>query len=145
MWKAAMGGLVAAIFCAALWISLSNFVTERMGFMTILVGAVTGLAVRMLGESRSENFGALSTLLTFAASFTAEFFSGLIQAANAANRELFIFVQSLNLEKAGDVFRGNFILLDVLFYGLSLFGAYYIAIYNNSSKQIVREELNPKI
>ncbi len=82
--NALMAGLIAiAIFCM-LWIALSSLLNRVFPWMTILLGALLGFAVRQAGRGVDWRFPVLAAILTLsgallanivvAASYTAEIF-----------------------------------------------------------------------
>lgn len=121
---AIVGGSVAAIVAAAIWATVTVVTEYQIGWMAVGVGFAVGFAVRALGKGVTPIYGIIGGLLALFACLL----GNLLSTCGFIAQEFDIsFFEALgnclsNPGLAVDLMKETFHPMDLLFYGIAVYG-----------------------
>lgn len=124
---AILGGAVAAVIAAALWGAFVAFTGIQFGIIGIVVGFIVGYGVLLGGRGANLGFGVLAALFAVVATVSGNI---LVAASRVSTIRRIPFIELFSPSEFPFVwtsFIRNFEVVDLLFYGLALYGAFSAA------------------
>jgi hypothetical protein len=122
-----LGGLAAALICAALWALITDASRFQIGFMAIGVGFAVAYAVRLLGKGNDQRFGIAVAILSLFGCLLGNYLAACITVAVHQHVSLVIVFFGL-LPHMADIFRDNFQVMDLVFYFIGVSCGYRYAM-----------------
>lgn len=118
-----IAGGVAMLLGAIVWAAITYFTNYQIGWMSIGVGYLIGLAIRKFGNGNSIAFGVMGGLLSLAACVIGNllFYSGVIAASEGMSFFQVFFLMLINPVGTAEVFVAAFEIIDLLFYALAVY------------------------
>ncbi len=116
------GGL-AMLLGALVWAAVSYFTNYQIGWLSIGIGFLVGIAIRKFGNGNSISFGILGGLLSLIAVLIGNllFYSGLIAAQEGMSFLEVLFIMIITPVATLEVFASAFEIIDLLFYALAVY------------------------
>jgi hypothetical protein len=131
-----MAGLIAAILGAVAWAAITVATGYQIGYMAAGVGFLVGFAVRFFGQGLTTPFAVAGCLLALLGCLLGNLLSVCAFISIHESIPVLQVVSRLNPERAIRLLTATFDVMDVLFYGLALYGGYKYSI-----RPITPEEL----
>ena len=125
-----LGGGAAMLVGAIAWGAITYFAEYQIGWMSIGVGFLVGLAIRFFGRGKTLTFGFSGAVLALLGCLLGNliFYAGAIaQQEGASFLEVFFFLL-LNPAAAMEVFTIAFEFMDILFYALAAYAGFSAAM-----------------
>ncbi|HET7813700.1 MAG TPA: hypothetical protein VFL13_04955 [Candidatus Baltobacteraceae bacterium] len=116
-------GLAAAIVAAIAWAAISAGTSFQIGYMSIGVGFLVALAVRLSGHSRDPKFAYLSAVLSLFGCMLGNYLTAIVNTAHAIHVDLV----STSIDNLGQFFRilgDTFSPMDLVFYAIGMYFGY---------------------
>lgn len=122
-----LAGAIAAAVGAAIWMGITVATNMHIGYVAIGVGALVGLAVRVVGNGRSMIFGIIGAVLTLAGCLGGEILT-VAQLAVSSEHDFFYTLTHLDLvETVTGIFNRMDAIMYVI-YGIGIFEGYKLSI-----------------
>lgn len=131
-------GLVAAIASAVVWALITAVTNFQIGFMAVGVGYLVGFAVGTFGKGINTYFGIAGAVLALAGCILGNVLAACIQVSKELEIPLTNVISSLNPELIGILMETWFGPIDLLFYGLAVYGGYRMSFRKVSLEEIER-------
>ena len=137
---ALIGGLLITATAAALWAFITAMTGYQGVYLALGVGVLVGIAVRFFGAGIKRIFGVLAALLALTGSLLGYYLSqnGFLEELQLAR--IMGIPDYLDQELMLNSMRDSFVPLDLVFYGLAVLLAYFIAIRRINSRKMARLE-----
>ncbi len=117
-------GFVAAIAGAATWAMVTVYAEYQIGWMAIGIGFIVGFAVRIAGKGIEPSFGVVSAVLSLFGCVLGNLWTMTYFFAVKEGVPFLTAVSQLNPDIAVKIMASTFNIMDLLFYGLSLYFGY---------------------
>ncbi|HDS01562.1 MAG TPA: hypothetical protein ENO22_13570 [candidate division Zixibacteria bacterium] len=131
-----LAGFIAGSVGAALWGLISYFSSYQIGFMSIGVGFLVGIAIRKFGAGMDVKFGIAGAILSLYGCLAGNIFMVALAVSREYNVPLSEIMSQMNFETMWIFLKAGFEPMDVLFYGIALYFG-----YKYSFRRIKQEEL----
>ena len=137
---ALIGGLLITATAAAGWAFITAMTGYQGVYLALGVGVLVGIAVRFFGAGIKRIFGILAALLALTGSLLGYYLSqnGFLEELQLAR--IMGIPDYLDQELMLNTMRDSFVPLDLVFYGLAVLLAYFIAIRRINSRKMARLE-----
>ena len=137
---ALIGGLLITATAAAGWAFITAMTGYQGVYLALGVGVLVGIAVRFFGAGIKQIFGILAALLALTGSLLGYYLSqnGFLEELQLAR--IMGIPDYLDQELMLNSMRDSFVPLDLVFYGLAVLLAYFIAIRRINSRKMARLE-----
>ena len=137
---ALIGGLLITATAAAGWAFITAMTGYQGVYLALGVGVLVGIAVRFFGAGIKRIFGILAALLALTGSLLGYYLSqnGFLEELQLAR--IMGIPDYLDQELMLNTLRDSFVPLDLVFYGLAVLLAYFIAIRRINSRKMARLE-----
>ena len=122
-----LAGVLAALFGAAVWATVTVVTEYQIGFMAVGVGALCGWLVGLTGGSNELLKGAMGAGTALGGCVLGNLLSGIGFVAQAEGMGYFEMLQIFNWGASGDLLGVMFQPIDLLFYGIAIFEGYKLA------------------
>jgi hypothetical protein len=132
----AVGGIVGASLGALAWASVSAATGYSIGYVAVGIGWLVGYGVRTLGGGMSKSYGYLGAALSLAGCVAGNFGALVAGDAKASNIPLGTLLSGLDPGSVFHAMTANFDVMDVLFYGISLYFGYKYSIRRLTKDEI---------
>jgi hypothetical protein len=123
-----IAGLIAAIIGAILWGYITIWLNWQIGWMSIGVGALVGLGVRIFGKGISIKFGIAGAILALLGCVLGNIFVNYLAISRAYEIPLFDVIKNIPFKDVIDLFKATFEWIDILFYAIALVAGYQFSI-----------------
>jgi hypothetical protein len=124
---AILAGTVAAIVGALIWMGIALTTHWRGGIVALGVGALVGLAVRVVGNGRSMIFGIIGAILTLIGCLGGEILT-TVQRMTSPQHDFFDILRSVDLiQLVTNIFSHTDPIM-YLIYGIGIFEGYKLSI-----------------
>ena len=134
MTNAIVGGFVAAGLGAAAWLGVGMVIGHHLAWMSVLMGGLTGGAVRFLGKGFDRSFGVAAAVLTAIGSAAGILLLGCWLTAQQLEEATFVdLLTTLTPGFIVEIFKSVYRPTDFLLYGPALVIAFLLA-YRRVSK-----------
>jgi hypothetical protein len=124
---AALCGLLTSIALCAAWAYFTYFTRYQSSWMAILVGCAIGLVVRYVGKGTSLPFGILGAALSLATCFAGNLFFIILCISKPESMSMLEVLQVLDFNILFELYKDDFHIMDLLFYGVALYEGYIIS------------------
>ncbi len=126
---AAFGGLLAAVVGAMLWAMIIIATKYQIGWMAIPLGFLVGGTARMLGRGVDKSFGYLGAGLSVIGCLLGNFMTNCMLIAQTTELSVGAVLTHISRDPVSvpGLMIANFHPLDVLFYGIAVYGAYRLS------------------
>jgi hypothetical protein len=116
------GGL-ATLIGALVWAAVSYFTGYQIGWISIGVGFLVGIAIRVFGKGNSLSFGILGGVLSLVAVLLGNllFYSGIIASQEGMSFVGVLFGMIFSPIGTLEIFAAAFEFIDLLFYALAVY------------------------
>jgi hypothetical protein len=124
------GGGVAMLVSAIVWGTITYFTEYQIGWMSIGVGFLVGIAIKFFGRGKTAAFGMAGAVLAFAGCLLGNliFYSGVIsREENISFLEVF-FIILQDPAVLIDIFIVFFDIMDIFFYALAAYAGFSTAM-----------------
>lgn len=122
-----LGGLVAAIVGAAIWMGITVATGMHIGFVALGVGALVGFAIRVAGHGSSMIFGICGAIFTFLSCLGGEIFAQL-QAMTSPEHDFYDVLKNTDLvQLTGTIFSHTDPIM-YLIYAIGIYEGYKFAM-----------------
>jgi len=137
---ALIGGLLITATAAVGWAFITAMTGYQGVYLALGVGLIVGTAVRFFGAGIKRIFGILAALLALTGSLLGYYLSqnGFLEELQLAR--IMGIPDYLDQELMLNTMRDSFVPLDLVFYGLAVLLAYFIAIRRINSRKMARLE-----
>ncbi len=137
---ALIGGLLITATAAVGWALITAMTGYQGVYLALGVGLIVGTAVRFFGAGIKRIFGILAALLALTGSLLGYYLSqnGFLEELQLAR--IMGIPDYLDQELMLNTMRDSFVPLDLVFYGLAVLLAYFIAIRRINSRKMARLE-----
>ena len=137
---ALIGGLLITATAAVGWAFITAMTGYQGVYLALGVGVLVGIAVRFFGAGIKRIFGILAALLALTGSLLGYYLSqnGFLEELQLAR--IMGIPDYLDQELMLNTMRDSFVPLDLVFYGLAVLLAYFIAIRRINSRKMARLE-----
>lgn len=132
-----IGGVIAMLVGAIVWGAITYFTQYQIGWMSIGVGFLVGVAIRFFGQGKTLIFGVSAAALALIGCLLGNliFYSGIIaQEESASFLEVFFFLL-LSPAAAVEIFTIAFDFMDILFYALAAYAGFSAAMDSKRNKK----------
>jgi len=118
-----IGGVGAMLVSAAIWGAVTYFTEYQIGWMSIGVGFLVGIAIRFFGKGKSMIFGISAAVLALIGCVLGNliFYSGVIAREESVSFLNVFFMFLLSPAAVIEVFTIAFDFMDILFYALAAY------------------------
>jgi len=132
-----IGGGIAMLAGAIAWGAITYFTQYQIGWMSIGVGFLVGVAIRFFGKGRTLMFGVSGAVLALIGCLLGNliFYSGIIAQEESTSFLNVFFWLFLNPAAILEVFTVAFDFMDLLFYGLAAYAGFSAAMDSKRSKK----------
>lgn len=132
-----VGGAVAMLVSAIVWGAITYFTEFQIGWMSIGVGFLVGLAIRFFGKGKTITFGISGAVLALLGCLLGNlmFYSGVIARLEGTSFLEVFFLLLLSPAAALDIFIIAFDFMDILFYALAAYVGFSTAMDIKRSKK----------
>ena len=137
---ALIGGAFAAFLSALLWAVITVAVEYQVGYMAIAVGLIVGFSVRFFGAGIDMKFGILGACLSLLGCLLGNFFSQVGFIAHEYSYSYIEVFSLLNFNIIIDVMFESFSPIDILFYGLALYGGYRFSFIKINEEELLQNK-----
>ena len=137
---ALIGGLLITATAATGWAFITAMTGYQGVYLALGIGVLVGIAVRFFGAGIKRIFGILAALLALTGSLLGYYLSqnGFLEELQLAR--IMGIPDYLDQELMLNTMRDSFVPLDLVFYGLAVLLAYFIAIRRINSRKMARLE-----
>ena len=125
---AIISGIIAGAIGAAIWAALTVWTERQYAIVAIGIGALIGIAVRILAKGNAPVYGVIAAIITLASCIFGDFFSSLAFIAKSEGISFGEALSSVNWSYFFEIAFLGFDFFTVLFYGIAIYEAYIIAI-----------------
>jgi len=122
-----LAGIIAAALGAALWMGIAVATGWRGGIVALGVGALVGLAVRIVGNGRSMIFGIIGAVLTLAGCLGGEILT-VVQLSSSPEHDFYNTLTTLDLIPTVTNIFNRMDPIMYLIYGIGIFEGYKLSI-----------------
>jgi antitoxin component YwqK of YwqJK toxin-antitoxin module len=144
---AAVGGSVAAMLCAVIWAAITVATQYQIAYMAIGVGLGVGYVVQLFGAGIEKKFGYLGGFLALVGCVIGNLLSQVGFIAHEQQFGYFETITYLNFSIILEIMIESFHPMDVLFYGIAVYGGYKMAFRKISTTILKKlsngEPVNP--
>lgn len=132
-----IGGGIAMLVGAIAWGAITYFAEYQIGWMSIGVGFLVGVAIRFFGKGKTLVFGVSGAALALIGCLLGNliFYSGVIAQEESTSFLNIFFWLVLNPAALLEVFTIAFDFMDLLFYGLAAYAGFSAAMDSKRSKK----------
>lgn len=132
-----IGGGIAMLVGAAAWGAITYFTQYQIGWMSIGVGFLVGVAIRFFGKGKTLMFGIAGAGLALIGCLLGNliFYSGIIAREESASFLNIIFWLLINPAALLEVFTIAFDFKDVLFYAIAAYAGFSAAMDSKRNKK----------
>ena len=132
-----IGGGIAMLVGAIAWGAITYFTKYQIGWMSIGVGFLVGLAIRFFGKGKTMIFGISGAVLALIGCLLGNlmFYAGVIARVEGASFLNVFFMLLLTPAAALEVFTIAFDFMDILFYALAAYAGFSTAMDIKRSKK----------
>jgi|SRR5215211_2963570 len=125
-----IGGVIAMLVGAIAWGAISYFTEYQIGWMSVGVGFLVGVAIRFFGKGKTIVFGISGAILALIGCLLGNliFYSGIIAHEEGVSFLNVFFLLLLNPAAAIEVFTLAFDFMDILFYALAAYAGFSTAM-----------------
>ncbi len=122
-----LGGIIAMIFCSVIWTAITIFTGYQIILMSLMVGFITGSAIRISGMAIDPVFRFIGAILALIGCFAGNLFSAIAIIADMEHISYLTAMRWLNyhvfIDIVFDIYHG----IDLLFYLAAAGFAYYFS------------------
>jgi|RhiMetdeSRZDD1v2_1073273.scaffolds.fasta_scaffold00238_31 hypothetical protein len=124
-----IGGVIAMLVGAIAWSAVTYFTEYQIGWMSIGVGFLVGVAIRYFGKGKTVIFGIAGAVLALIGCLLGNlmFYSGIIAREESVSFLNVFFLLLFNPAAAIEVFTLAFEFMDILFYALAAYAGFSAA------------------
>jgi hypothetical protein len=122
-----VAGIFAAILGAAIWMGITVATGVHVGYVALGVGALVGLAVRVVGNGRSMIFGIVGAVLTLAGCLGGEVLT-VVQLSSTAQRDFYSTLTTIDLTQLLPNIFSHMDPIMYLIYAIGIFEGYKLSI-----------------
>src|SRR5688500_12631756 len=125
-----IGGGIAMLAGAVVWGAITYFTEYQIGWMSIGVGFLVGLALRFFGKGKTMIFGISGAALALIGCLLGNliFYSGVIARMEGTSFLDVFFTLLITPTAALEVFTIAFDFMDIFFYALAAYGGFSTAM-----------------
>jgi len=131
-----IGGLVAALIGAAIWAGVTVVTEYQIGWMAVGVGFLCGYAVRMMGKGVSDHFGYAGAGCALFGCLLGNFFTIVAFIGKEESLGFFQVLGLLDYGQVPELMKLTFSPIDLLFYGIAVYGGYKASFHQLTEEQI---------
>lgn len=124
MAMAIVAGLISSVVCAGIWAGVTVATGYQIGWMAIGVGFAVGIAVRMMGKGMSNSFGIVGAGFALFGCLLGNLLSIVGFVSQNEGVAFMQLMNSLTPPVVVELFQVTFAPMDLLFYGLAIYGGY---------------------
>ncbi|ODM28216.1 hypothetical protein A7W90_17235 [Clostridium sp. Bc-iso-3] len=124
-----LGGFVAALIGAALWAAIAILTGYQIGYVAMGLGALVGLAVKLLGKGSELRFRLAGALLSLFGCILGNVFYIYAYLAKSWGLSFFQVMGTTDLPTTIAYLRLTFSFIDLLFYALALYVGFRMSSY----------------
>jgi len=132
---ALLAGFGAAIISAIVWAIVTVSTEYQIGWMAVGIGFLVGLSVR-LGKGIDKLYSVIGALLAFLGCILGNFFSLVGFIAKEEQINVLSIFGMLDYSKVPSLMIETSSPMDILFYGLAVYGGYKYSVRSISSEEI---------
>jgi antitoxin component YwqK of YwqJK toxin-antitoxin module len=121
---AVIGGSLAALAMAILWALVTVATETQYGIVAIVVGLVTGSAVRYFGRGETSKYGVLGAFLSMAGCVVGNILSLYGFIAKAQSLSIPQALLQIDFARVVGAFPETFSAMDLVFYGIAVYEGY---------------------
>jgi hypothetical protein len=132
-----IGGGIAMLAGAIAWGAITYFTEYQIGWMSIGVGFLVGVAIRFFGKGKTITFGISGAVLALLGCLLGNllFYAGVIARVEGVPFMNILFTLLLNPAAAIEVFTLAFDFRDILFYAIAAYAGFSAAMDSKRSKK----------
>ena len=132
-----IAGGIAMLLAAIAWGAITYFADFQIGWMSIGVGFLVGLAIRFFGKGKTITFGIFGAILAFIGCVLGNlvFYAGVIAQQEGASFLDVFFLLLLTPAAAIEVFTIAFDFMDILFYALAAYAGFSTAMETTRNRK----------
>ena len=132
-----IAGVIAMLVGAVAWGAITFFTDYQIGWMSIGVGFLVGIALRFFGRGKTITFGISGAVLALLGCLLGNliFYAGAIAQQEGVSFVEVFFVLLLTPAAAIEVFTFAFDFMDILFYALAAYAGFSTAMDIKSSRR----------
>src|SRR5687767_3659580 len=121
-----IGGVIAMLVSAIVWGAITYFTEYQIGWMSIGVGFLVGLALRFFGKGKTMIFGVSGAVLALIGCLLGNliFYAGVIARMEGASFLNVFFTLLTTPAAALEVFTIAFDFMDIFFYALAAYAGF---------------------
>ncbi len=131
--RAVITGVIAAIFCAALWALVTIATQVFIGLLAIVIGAVIGGAMNIAGKGISSRFAVAAAIITTISCIVGHFFSFIGITAKTEGISMMQLLVYIDYTKLPMVFAKSFTPITIFIYLLAILEASKFAVIRKKS------------
>ncbi len=124
---AIVGGAIAALAAAALWGAFVAFTGLQIGFIGIVVGFIVGVGVKLGGRGANLAFGVVAAIFALGATVLGNMLVAASRVSTIIGVSFLEVFSPGNFSFVLNAFTRSFEVVDLLFYGLAVYGAFSAA------------------
>ena len=131
-----IGGAGAMLVGAIAWGAITYFAEYQIGWMSIGVGFLVGVAIRFFGKGKTSAFGISGAILALIGCLLGNllFYAGMIAREEGVSFLNVFFFLLFNPSAILEVFRLAFDFKDILFYGIAAYAGFSAATDRKRSR-----------
>ncbi|MCP4569361.1 MAG: hypothetical protein GY841_17440 [FCB group bacterium] len=133
---AVLAGLAATVAGAGVWALITAITQYQIGFMAVGIGFLVGYTVRHFGKGIDKQFGIAGAIIALAGCVVGNILAICIMASQEFNVGVVEILKSLDKDVLLEIFREDFSMIDIIFYGLAIHYG-----YKTSFRKITEEEM----
>ena len=132
-----IAGAIAMLVAAIVWGAITYFADFQIGWMSIGVGFLVGLAIRFFGKGKTITFGIFGAILALIGCVLGNliFYAGVIAQQEGAPFLDVFFILLLTPAAAIEVFTIAFDFMDILFYALAAYAGFSTAMETKRNRK----------
>ena len=133
-----MAGLTAAVTGAAVWAGVTVVTEYQIGWMTVGLGFLVGIAMRTMGKGIDQVFGVVGATMALVGCVLGNVFTIAWYISAQTGSSLISVLTQLDIALMIDLITETFQVMDILFYGLALYFGYKYAFRQLTSHDFNR-------
>lgn len=127
------GGLFMSLLVTALWVFIAISINFQFGYLALALGFAVGRSVLFFGQGLTKRFGILAAFLAFVGCVLANVLSQVGFIANARNETFLETIHLVEYQWIMDTLKHSFAWVDLLFYAIAVYEAYYFSMRKTSA------------
>jgi hypothetical protein len=139
-----LAGAAAAVLCAFVWGGITAATRVQIGWMAVGVGFAVGFAVRTFGKGIDRYFGLVGAGMALVGCLLGNLLAAVMMFSISEGAPFFTVLSNLTPEVAFEILKATFHPMDVLFYGIALYGGYQVSFRKVTQEELARF-VRPKV